>query len=176
MSRADISRIGQLDIITGQIQVTTQGNGEINRVQVPPSKPPNNRFFIVESAALFIEDDNAGLKITTPFPANFGLGASALGFIVANSQPQAPNALFSNNPPTWGFASLGPAVLFQLIASAAGSGVALSIFALISTRKIFVPAGYVFGLYLVDPGDHIVHQVSATLTVQGRWFTLDDCE
>lgn len=175
MSKVNISEIGQLDVISGQLNVTTAGAGEINRVQIPPSKPPGNRFFILESASLLISDDNGNGTISDPFARNTGATALPVGFIVGEAQPQNPNGLFGVAPPVWALQSLGAGVSFQQVFRQQGAGASLSMFVLISTRRIIIPAGYVFGVYIVDPGDATQHVVAATLIAQGRWFSLD-CE
>jgi len=178
---ADISRIGQIDFQTGQVQLAiATGTGQISgAVQVPQTLPGTNRFFLLETALLILEDTTTGTN-SQGWPLQ---GAStpdvsaALGVIVpASATPTAPpiGGGVITPPPNQ---QLGPAVPFVLRLSLAESAtIAVQYYDLVTDRKVIIPAGYVFRVYISTPADAAAHAINATLLTQGRWFNPEDCE
>ena len=175
---ADISRIGQIDLLIGQAQFNTTGDGSLYSVQVPSTLPAKNRFFLAETVLLILEDDNVGATSGFPFPAT-GFGAAyppALAMIVAASVPPTnpANGLFARMSPT--SAQCGPAIEFICDGNLNDNIGVTTIWNMQTARKVIIPQGQVLRIYIQDAGDAAAHVVTATLLVQVRWFDTAECE
>jgi hypothetical protein len=178
-NRVSIAEIGDLDILVGQIAVNTVGAGEISRVQIPSSIPGRNRFFIVESAILYVTDNNVGGTNSSmwPFLLEPAPQADGLGLILpVTSTPVPVLTAIAPAPLAFTINSLGPGVIFRRTGVNAGAGSSLSIWTMDSARRVIVPQGFIFAAHIQDPGDAAAHAVVATLMAQVRWFDLDECK
>lgn len=173
---ADISRIGQIDLLVGQAQFNTTGAGELNSVQVPATLPGKNRFFLVETATLIVEDINVVPSQSFPYPTTgFTTAQIALAFIVAAGvQPGSQNTLFAITSPSP--SQCGPSVDFPWRGAMNNNQGFSSIYTMQTSRKVIIPQGQALRIYIQDPGDGSAHAVTATLLVQGRWFDAVECE
>lgn len=175
---AEISELGQLDQLTGQLSFHTAGTGGpglTQRVSIPQTLPGAGRVFIVESAALFITDDNANGTLAVPYPDD-AITQSELWIVPASAQANADTLdSAGGSPPSFNIAQLGPAVIIQRMRNNAGAGTSLSQWVLDSQRNIFVPPGYALAAFIQSPQDGTPHDITATLIAQVRWFNTQEC-
>jgi len=178
---ANIARIGQLDFQTGNVQLAVAiGAGQIpGAVQVPQTLPGTNRFLLIETATLILEDDTAGTNSQAwPLQGATTVDLSAaLGFIVpASTNPQVAaigGGVFA--PPS--VQQLGPAIPFVLRLSLALPGIVnVQYYDMVTSRKVVIPAGYCLRVYPSVPPDGVAHALNVTLLTQGRWFEQEECE
>lgn len=173
-SNISIATLGEIETLVGRTQQVTAGLGEFVRVLIPTTLPSKNRLFIVESAALYITDDNVNGTNAQVYPSA-GAPNIGLGLILPASAPLAPGGVDVFGPEDYTFASLGPGVPFTLLFGNAGAGTSRSTWTLTANLKPFVPQGYIFAAYVVDPGDAVAHIITATIMAQVRWLDMDEC-
>jgi hypothetical protein len=175
-SNISIATLGEIETLVGRTQQVTAGAGEFVRVAIPTTIPSKNRLFIVEGAAVYITDDNINGTNAQIYPS---VAAPNIGFglILPAGAPLPAGATGVDvfGPEDYTFASLGPAVPLQRLFANAGAGTSRSTWVITSDRRIFIPQGYTFAAYVVDPGDAVAHIITATIMAQVRWLDMDEC-
>jgi hypothetical protein len=165
-----LSNPKNLSFLQNSLNYTTPGDGQVRLISIP--QQGISGVYEIINSALYITDDNGNGTIASVFPST-GAG-DAIGLVMPNSTPTVLSAIQAIEIPSgvggsalgWNMNLLGSGVPMEEILALAGVGTSRSIWLMNQDRKIYVPQGYVFGLWIQDAGDATLHTITVNLVAE----------